>query len=54
MDAKQYWSDHYNVHSLYGFSETEPTLMLVFYAFLLKLPKIILLINRLSYLNSKL
>ncbi|EDV25106.1 uncharacterized protein TRIADDRAFT_10696, partial [Trichoplax adhaerens] len=27
MDAKQYWSDHYNVHSLYGYSETEPTLI---------------------------
>merc|ERR1719357_2283344 len=26
MDAEQYQGKHYNVHSMYGWSETEPTL----------------------------
>lgn len=35
MDGKQAWGIHYNVHSLYGFSEMEPTMKFVlFYWFL--------------------
>ena len=30
MDGKQTWGNQYNVHSIYGYSEIEPTLEWVF------------------------